>query len=136
MTRRSLSLSDKVEVLLRQAKCAHCGIGLAWPVTIEWDHIHALARGGADDARNIQALCTPCHARKTNGLPATTRGSDKAEIAKTKRLTADEEAFRRALLAKPTAYLAADHHDAAMKPRAKIPSRPFPTRRKPDADRG
>lgn len=34
-------------------------------VATEVDHIKPKAKGGTDDIRNCQAICSPCHAAKT-----------------------------------------------------------------------
>ena len=47
-------------VLASEPLCRVCGA----PAT-EVDHILALARGGDDAMDNLQALCRPCHSRKT-----------------------------------------------------------------------
>ncbi len=44
-------------------RCACCRVLL--PVGWHLDHRVALADGGADDASNMQPLCTPCHTLKT-----------------------------------------------------------------------
>lgn len=50
------------------------------------EHMTPLAHGGADDETNIRLVCKRCADRKTHGTPATTAGSDIANIAKVKRL--------------------------------------------------
>lgn len=51
-------------VAARQAwRCELCGQLL--PPAYQVDHIEPLWRGGADEARNLQALCPNCHAAKT-----------------------------------------------------------------------
>lgn len=84
------------------------------PKTAELDHNPALARrrrlpdGRYDpdesDPRFLQWKAPEAHAEKTFGRGGekriTTAGSDIGEIAKMKRLTKDEEAFRSRLLAK------------------------------------
>lgn len=136
MNRRRLSLRDKVAILMRYCPCPGCGTSLA-AAPVQWDHLQALARGGSDTNDNMQPLCEPCHAIKTRGLPATTRGSDIHEIARTRRLTQKEKDFRASLLRKDAAFLPADYIDTALnaarpKPKRKIPPRPFP-KRKPHA---
>jgi len=58
-----ISDSTKVEILSRQDhSCAKC---LEPCDEVEYDHVQAIADGGADDITNLQALCSPCHAEKT-----------------------------------------------------------------------
>ena len=54
------------EILRDAYKCIECDrSGILEPAT-EVDHIQPLSRGGAPyDPANLQALCTPCHSRKT-----------------------------------------------------------------------
>lgn len=110
ITRRRLTLTQKLSIMVRQARCPLCGDRLGALERLDWDHAHALARGGADEPENIQAVHRACHRIKTSGKPATTRGSDIAEIAKTRRLTKQEQEFRTRLLApepkpeKPTKF--------------------------------
>lgn len=56
----------RAAVLKRSPLCLHCRMsGRAIPAT-QIDHIISLADGGAIwDRSNLQALCLPCHARKT-----------------------------------------------------------------------
>ena len=42
--------------------CRACGMVTE---TLEIDHIVGMANGGSDDDGNLQALCVPCHERKT-----------------------------------------------------------------------
>ena len=63
MTRRRFSAKAKAAIVARQcAVCAACGQpAKRW----EFDHIIALAIGGADEIENLRAVCPPCHAVKT-----------------------------------------------------------------------
>lgn len=92
---------------------------------IEWDHIPALAMREVDDEadewvphqhdpRYLTPLLRGEHKVKTNGTKATTAGSDKHMIAKTRRLEA-----QRKLLGRTKRKGA----------KRKIASRPFPSRR-------
>lgn len=48
---------------LQRGRCAYCAAKLS----TDWlhvDHIEPLARGGADQRRNLQALCPPCNSTK------------------------------------------------------------------------
>lgn len=84
---------------------------LAGGRAIEFDHAPALARRKkkivddrmiydppANDPRYIRPLRKAGHAIKTNGTKATTRGSDKHEIARDKRLAERHAEFRKRLL--------------------------------------
>lgn len=86
MSRRRLTLSDKVAILLGLTPCGICGEPLGCDAEIDWDHERALARGGTDTLDNIRPVHRDCHKRKTFGTGATTLGSDIHEAAKTKRL--------------------------------------------------
>mgnify|MGYP000223311406 CR=1 FL=1 len=52
--------------LRKRPLCEDClDVGITRP-SVELDHITALKDGGALlDPRNVRALCTPCHSRKT-----------------------------------------------------------------------
>lgn len=100
MTRRSFTALDKLKVMVAQARCALCNEKLVTLAETEFDHIQALARGGADTVENLRAVHADCHRIKTSGRPATTLGSDIHEIAKSPRLLAKEAQFRARLLAK------------------------------------
>ena len=53
-------------VLVRDSfTCQACGRVFP-PDRLECDHIIPLANGGTDDMGNLQTLCRPCHARKTD----------------------------------------------------------------------
>lgn len=56
--------ADRRDILNAQkGRCAYCRKRMR-KHEIEWDHIVALARGGSNDRRNIQALCSTCNRRK------------------------------------------------------------------------
>lgn len=131
--RRKITTLDRLKIIVRQARCPRCGEKLGDLAGLQWDHVVPLALGGADEVENLQALHTDCHAEKTRGRGATTHGSDIHAIAKVRRLSKKEEAFRSRLLERdaPTAYLPADHEDrGARRPKKPWPSRPFPSRKK------
>lgn len=98
--RRRLTLKDKLEIVIRQARCPLCNEKLGEIGTLDFDHEQALARGGVDANDNLRAVHRICHRVKTSGKPATSHGSDIYEIVKTKRLTKKQEAFRARLLAR------------------------------------
>ena len=83
--RRAITLSTKVAVLQSQAICG-CGCGEALGENIIWDHVFAHALGGSDDPENIRAVRVDCNDRITNGTKATTAGSTKHVVAKSKRI--------------------------------------------------
>ena len=71
--RRDPSQHIKTTVLKRQdGKCARCKDALE---SIEFDHKIPLADGGGFGEDNIQALCPPCHAEKSNSERLTTFGN-------------------------------------------------------------
>lgn len=45
--------------------CVHCLEAGMTTAATEVDHILRLKRGGTNDFTNLQALCKPCHTRKT-----------------------------------------------------------------------
>ena len=136
MSRKRLTLADKVVILARQAICPLCKNPLGeFGRPIEYDHGWALSRGGRDEAVNIRAVHKDCHAVKTRGSGATTRGSDIGEAAKTKRLAKKEAVHRTVLEFGDERYPL-----SFAKPKRRIPSRPFQKakrafqkRRKPNA---
>tara|TARA_B110000090_G_C13346104_1_gene433029 strand:- start:86 stop:673 length:588 start_codon:yes stop_codon:yes gene_type:complete len=63
--KRNLSRSMRIEIAFRQSyACNVCGL-FPIPPTFEVDHIVEIADGGEDISSNLQALCPPCHRRKT-----------------------------------------------------------------------
>ena len=55
----------RAAVLREEPLCRHClERGITTEAT-EVDHITPRARGGSELRRNLQALCKPCHSRKT-----------------------------------------------------------------------
>lgn len=98
--RRRLSITDKLSIMVRQSICPLCGEKLGSLDGIDFDHVQALALGGADTVDNLRAVHRACHRVKTSGTKATTAGSDVQVIAKGKRLARDTEEFRRRILAK------------------------------------
>ena len=69
--------------LCRRCKCLLDAIG----VKFEVDHRIALALGGTNERTNLEALCVPCHAKKT--------ARDLKAIAKVKRILARADGTRR-----------------------------------------
>lgn len=64
--RKRLTKAEKGKILKRQKDCCNiCKAKFGPRSVIQWDHKKALALGGSDTPRNIQALCPNCHAKKT-----------------------------------------------------------------------
>ena len=53
--------------------CNHCGTAHT-PEGIELDHIVALIDGGTNHDTNLQALCKPCHVKKSTAEAAQRKG--------------------------------------------------------------
>ena len=69
MKRLYISKAVKRQVLAQQGgKCRDCKVPFGPLDDIEWDHIKEVALGGDSTARNIQALCAPCHRKKTRSF--------------------------------------------------------------------
>lgn len=85
----------------------------------------------ANDPDHIQMLLIAEHKTKTFGPGGekriTTAGSDIGNIAKTRRLTKDQEEFQRRMTAK-----AQGEEGDQPKPKTKWPKRSFPKKRKPN----
>lgn len=63
---KRLSLSEKTKRIVAASqkwKCASCRLILT--AFFEVDHVHALALGGGNERKNLQALCPSCHRAKT-----------------------------------------------------------------------
>jgi 5-methylcytosine-specific restriction endonuclease McrA len=119
--RRRLTVTQKLEIMTRQARCPRCHERLGELKGLDWDHSTPLALGGADTPENIQALHRSCHRQKTSGAGgerrATVADGDQHKIGKARRLTAAQAEFQAKILAKKPG-----------KPRttkSRIPSRPF-----------
>lgn len=112
MTLDAATYPMKLAALIEQAAerfapilCAECGKPIEPGQKFAFDHRHAKARDGANAVRNLRAVHDEteapfdCHDRKTYGgkARATTRGSDIAEAAKTKRLARESETHLRVL---------------------------------------
>jgi 5-methylcytosine-specific restriction endonuclease McrA len=75
--RRPLTAFEKDIIRQRQKnRCAICKTSLEGLV-VHYDHKKAIALGGSDTPRNLQALCPNCHAKKSR--------EDRNKIAKAKR---------------------------------------------------
>ena len=89
MRRKRFSESEVVTILLQQGakiRCPRCGQLILIGEVFEREHFHELALGGGDNIANSFFSHKACHAFVTNGGPATTAGSSKNKIAKTKRI--------------------------------------------------
>ena len=124
--RKHISLRKQLNVALRQ-------LGFE-PTECDLDHHPALALRDVnadgtdwipeqDDERYLVWRPRAEHRRKTSGGPSTSYGSDIHAIAKAKRVSREQEDFRRAMLAK-------SGQGEAPEKRSKWPKRPFNTRRK------
>jgi hypothetical protein len=77
----------------------------------------------ANDPTYLQILTIEDHATKTFGTKATTAGSDIQKIASSKRLRADQEEFRRRMLAKAGQGDPDDEPPPARKRKSRWPTR-------------
>lgn len=105
MSRKRFSEREVLEVVFYQGielLCFRCWL----PITkeqipfVEREHLCELALGGADEPVNCRYSHGECHARVTNGTPATTAGSSKHRIAKTKGTRAQKFAVQKPRLDK------------------------------------
>ncbi|HVZ60664.1 MAG TPA: HNH endonuclease signature motif containing protein [Terriglobales bacterium] len=130
MKRKRWSEKDVIETLAYQGVCVPCyrcgkmfveafyatssdTYELIWWTIPEREHIVEIALGGDDAPSNCRYSCKGCHAKITNGSKATSAGSSKHRIAKTRRLAAGGKKSR---------------HPMKSSGR-KIPSRPFPKKK-------
>lgn len=130
--RKAIPVSVRLDVVIRQeGRCKTCNEKLGQLANTEFDHVPALQLRTWDEEagdtippanapENIEAKHTDCHARKTRGNKATTRGSDVQEIARIKRLSKAEKEFRQKLLSKGE-----DDEDAPPQRRTRWPKRPL-----------
>lgn len=54
--------------------CQLCLVAHRVTLATECDHITPKHKGGADDLANVQMVCTPCHAQKTQREAAEAQG--------------------------------------------------------------
>lgn len=60
----SHTAKDIIDIFKQQnGKCAYCAIKFGKKYQV--DHIVALAKGGSNDRRNLQLLCSPCNGKKS-----------------------------------------------------------------------
>lgn len=107
MTRKRFSERQVIEALIRTGHRIYCFrskelITLETVGLLEREHVTPLALGGADDPSNAAYSLKAAHKVQTNGTKATSYGSDKHAIAKTKRIIK-----RRASIEKTHGFLAA-----------------------------
>lgn len=137
--RKPVPLAIRLEVALRQlATFLGCD-----PSELELEHTTALELRPVEngvhvphqhDPAYLEYMAKAPHSLKTNGRRGTSdlsldSNSDKARIAKVKRLEEArlaEETFRRRLLATDDIVAAEREKQTRARPKAKIPSRPFP----------
>ncbi len=55
----------RLRIWSRDPHCAICRRLVAYPAGFELDHITPLFKDGEDTDDNMQVLCPPCHAKKT-----------------------------------------------------------------------
>ncbi|ARQ95276.1 hypothetical protein [Bradyrhizobium phage BDU-MI-1] len=128
----------KLKVVLKQnSLCPTCSERLGKLEDVEFDHVPALqlrcwdpeAKNTippANDVDHIFAKHIDCHAAKTFGSKASKRGADVTEIARTKRIARETEAFRQRMLAKGDP----DAEPTPDRKKTRWPKRPFPKRGK------
>lgn len=95
MTRRRFTERQVIETLIRQGAEIRCYrtkelVTLENVCTLEREHIHELALGGADDPANCAYSFSEAHKIVTFGNGATTAGSSANRIAKTRGTRADK----------------------------------------------
>ncbi|MDB5594168.1 MAG: uncharacterized protein JWM36_1129 [Hyphomicrobiales bacterium] len=132
--RKAIPLSVKLTVVVAQdALCTTCKEPLRNLANVEFDHVPALQLRlwceevkdtvpAANDPAAIEAKHADCHAAKTFGGKATKRGGDITEIARTRRLTEQQQEFRRRILSKGE-----EDAPVSTKPKSRWPTRPFRT---------
>lgn len=65
--RKPIKPSLRFEILKRDNyRCQMCGVTAKDGATLEIDHITPVAKGGANDADNLQVLCRECNAGKSD----------------------------------------------------------------------
>lgn len=116
MSRKRFTERQVIESLIRTGNTICCYrtkdvIDLESVKRLEREHLTPLALGGKDDPTNAAYSLSEAHLVQTNGNPATSYGSDKHAIAKTKRLLSPRKSKR-----------------PMPKSQRKIPSRPFQKR--------
>lgn len=65
--RKPIKPSLRFEILKRDNyRCQMCGVTAKHGAALEIDHITPVAKGGANDADNLQVLCRECNAGKSD----------------------------------------------------------------------
>ena len=62
--RKRLTLKEKVDILITQARCNICQRPLE-KHSFDFDHCVPLKDGGSNEIHNFQVICVGCHAKKT-----------------------------------------------------------------------
>jgi hypothetical protein len=142
--RKAIPTKVKLQVVLRQGGiCKSCGQRIEEVENCRFDHVPAIQLRAWDPIANdttpsvnnpdfINALHEDCHAIKTTGRRGESRLSardgDVAAIAKVRRLTRKQEAYRQRLLAKDDPD--AEEPETKAKPKYRWPKRSFSSNRK------
>lgn len=129
MTKRPhISDKMKVSIAIKQSQfgyimCPICHIILYPNKPRILEHMVPHELGGKSDESNLRYVHAECARKKTNGKPATAADGDLHKIAKAKRLERARAEHEAVVLGKgnPPAYV---------RPRSRIPSRPFPKKAK------
>jgi hypothetical protein len=137
--RKEIPCHVKVDLVLRQSGlCQACGEMLGASAATQYDHVPAIQLRAYDpeakdtvpasnDIEHLHAKHKDCHLAKTTGRKGESKlnavHGDVAEIARLKRLTADQETFRKALLSKGEPKEEAD----SGKRKSRWGKRPFPS---------
>lgn len=127
MTRRRFSEKDTIRTLIHQG-VEICCFRTGEPITLqnvtllEREHLHERKLGGPDTPGNCRYSLKAAHHVVTNGTKATTAGSSKHRIAKSKRIVRE------------CTFKVKKRRPGARKPKSawpsrKMPSRPFPKRK-------
>jgi 5-methylcytosine-specific restriction endonuclease McrA len=123
--RRKWSVTDKLHVLVKQARCPLCGERLGLLAECDFDHEVALVKRGEDSIDNLRAVHRECHKVKTFGRGGerriSTRDSDISEPKRLDRISEKHMAFQAQILAP------APRED---RPRSKWGKRKFQSRKK------
>jgi hypothetical protein len=68
--RKPIGTRLRAQIMERDGfRCRRCGRGVEHGITLHLDHIVAVARGGTNEADNLQTLCGPCNLGKAARSP-------------------------------------------------------------------